>query len=97
MLTAAWTTINNVFKRRVYNHGHKLWIMNCRQPNKRASKRKFEFQFVPPHMHRANKEERAIQTFKNYLKAVLASLGLDFLVNKWDRLITQVVLTLNLL
>ena len=68
-----------------------------RQPNKRASKRKTEFQLVPPHMHRAKKAERAIQTFKNNLKAGLASLGPNFPVNKWDRLITQVVLTLKLL
>ena len=68
-----------------------------RQPNKRASKRKIEFHLVPPHMHRANKAERAIQTFQNHLKAGLASFGPDFPVNKWYILITQVVLTLNLL
>ena len=30
------------------------------------------FQLVPPHIHRGNKSERAIQTFKGHLKAGLA-------------------------
>ena len=32
-------------------------------------KNKVQFQLVPPHNHRANLAERAIQTFKNHLKA----------------------------
>ena len=55
------------------------------------------FQLVPPHTHRANAAERAIQTFKNHFKAGLASLDPDFPVTEWDRLLDQAFLTLNLL
>ena len=54
-------------------------------------------QLVPPHLHRVNKGERSIQTFKNHLKEDLASVDPNFLVKEWDRLIPQAVLTLNLL
>ena len=36
------------------------------------------YQLVPPHIHQANLAERAIQTFRNHLKAVLASLHPDY-------------------
>ena len=36
------------------------------------------YQLVPPYTHRANLAKRAIQTFKNHFKAVLASLDPDF-------------------
>ena len=55
------------------------------------------FQLVPPHTHRANAAERAIQTFNNHFKAGLASLDPDFPVAEWDRLLEQAFLTLNLL
>ena len=60
-------------------------------------KRKASFQLVPPHSHRANAAERAIQTFKNHYKSGLASLDPDFPVQEWDRLLDQAFLTLNLL
>ena len=40
-------------------------------------------------MHRANAAERAIQTFKNNLKAGLASVDPAFPVAEWDRLLQQ--------
>ena len=55
------------------------------------------FQIVPPHTHRANIAERAIQTFKNHFEAGLASIHPDFPINEWDRLLPQAFLTLNLL
>ena len=54
-------------------------------------------QLVPPHIHRANLAERAIQTFKDHLKAGLAPLDPNFPLCEWDRLIDQCILTLNLL
>ena len=54
-------------------------------------------QLVPPDNHRRNLAERAIQTFKNHFKAVLAGVADNFPMNLWDRLLPQTVLTLNLL
>jgi hypothetical protein len=55
------------------------------------------YQLVPPHIHRTNLAERAIQTFKNHFKAGFASVDPKFPVREWDRLLPQAVLTLNLL
>ena len=60
-------------------------------------KRKVSHQLVPPHNHRANAAERAIQTFKSHFKAGLASLDPSFPIAEWDRLLPQAFLTLNLL
>ena len=55
------------------------------------------FQLVPSHIHRTNKAERAIHTYKNHLKAGLASVNPNFPVKEWDILLEQTELTLNLL
>ena len=60
-------------------------------------KSKTNYQLVPPHTHRANSAERAIQTFKAHFIAGLSSLDPDFPVSEWDRLLPQAFLTLNLL
>ena len=56
-----------------------------------------KFQLVTPHIHRQNKEERAIQTFKSHLIAGLCSVNPNFLLHLWDKLIPQAVIMLNLL
>ena len=61
------------------------------------NKAELTYQLVPPHIHRENKAERAIQTLKGHLKAGLATLDPDFPIQEWDRLIDQSKLTLNLL
>jgi hypothetical protein len=55
------------------------------------------FQLVPPHVHRRNKAERAIRTFKDHFLAILAGLAPTFPSNRWDLLLPQAELTLNLL
>ena len=55
------------------------------------------YQLVPPHTHRRNLAERAIQTWKNHFKAGLASVDPNFPLTEWDRLIEQANITLNLL
>ena len=60
-------------------------------------KYKTDYQLVPPHTHRANSTERAIQTFKSHFIAGLCSLDPNFPINEWDRLLHQAFLTLNLL
>ena len=56
-----------------------------------------EYRLTPPHIHQQNAAERAIQTFKNHLKAGLSILDPNFPVREWDRIILQAELTLNLL
>ena len=56
-----------------------------------------EFRLVPPHIHRQNAAERAIQTWKNHLVAGLCSTDTQFPMHLWDRLLAQATLTLNLL
>jgi hypothetical protein len=56
-----------------------------------------QFQLAPPHMHRRNADERAIQTFKNHFSAGLCSVDPSFPLHLWDRLLPQVTITLNLL
>lgn len=55
------------------------------------------YQLVPPHTHRRNLAERAIQTYKNHFKAGLATVNPNFPLSEWDRLIPQANITLNLL
>ena len=55
-----------------------------------------EYQLVPPHIHRRNAAERAIQTFKHHFLAILASCDPHFPIAEWDRLLDQAELTLNL-
>ena len=55
------------------------------------------FQLVPPHLHRRNSAEHAIQTFKNHFIAGLASFNKNSPVHLWCRLLPHCLLTLNLL
>ena len=61
------------------------------------TKEQKSWQCVPPHQHRANVAEQAIGTFKDHMKACLATLDPDFPLREWDRLLLQIELTLNLL
>jgi hypothetical protein len=54
-------------------------------------------ELTPADQHRRNAAERAIQTFKGHFISVLAGVSDDFPINRWDELIPQTVLTLNLL
>jgi hypothetical protein len=56
-----------------------------------------EYQLVPSHCHRRNAAERAIRTFKEHFVAGLSSVDPTFPLHLWDRLLSQVEITLNLL
>ena len=60
-------------------------------------KKHITYQMVPPHNHRVNLVERAIQTFKNHFKAGLSTLHPEFTIAEWDRLLPHVFFTLNVL
>ena len=55
------------------------------------------YQLVPPDMHRRNAAERAIRTFKAHFLTTLASIDPTFPANRWDLLLPQAELTINLL
>ena len=55
------------------------------------------FQLVPPHDHRRNLAEKAIQTFKDHFIAILCGTDKSFPLTLWDRLLPQAEHTLNLL
>jgi hypothetical protein len=54
------------------------------------------FQLVPPHDHRRNLAERAIQTFKSHFIAILCGVDEQFPMHLWDRLLPQTEMTLNM-
>jgi hypothetical protein len=56
-----------------------------------------DYQLVPPHCHRCNAAERAIQTFKEHFVTGLSSVDPTFPLHLWDRLLPQAEITLNLL
>jgi hypothetical protein len=56
-----------------------------------------EYQLVPPHCHRRNAAELAIQTFKERFVTGLSSVYPTFLLYLWDRLLPQAEITLNIL
>ena len=56
-----------------------------------------KYQLVPPHVHRRNRAERAIRTFKDHFLAILAGVAPTYPRDRWDLLLPQAELTLNLL
>ena len=77
-----------------------VWVLDDKASNLLKStmdNNQTTYELVPPHIHRANMTKRAIQTIENHFKARLASLDPNFPLSKWDRLIEQCELTLNLL
>ena len=58
---------------------------------------KVKIELVPPHVHRANKAERAIRTAKNHFVSVLATADPTFPTALWDELLPHAEMTLNLL
>jgi hypothetical protein len=61
------------------------------------TKQGITYQLVPPHIHRINNAERAVQTFKNHFIAGLCSVDPNFPLKLWDKLLPQAIITLNLL
>ena len=64
---------------------------------KAITNKNVNYQLAPPHMHRTNSAERAIQTFKNHFTAGLNVCNKNFPTAEWDYLLPQAEITLNLL
>jgi hypothetical protein len=78
-LTKAWTELYN--KLQVNGYAPEIHILDneCSAELKKAFKKyNVDFQLVPPHIHRANAAERAIQTWKNHFCAGLATCNPKF-------------------
>jgi hypothetical protein len=86
-LTTAWSSLHE-----------QLQTNECSDELKRAFKKyNVDFKRVPPHVHRRNAAERAIQTWKNHFCSGLATCDPKFPLTKWDLLMPQADITLNLL
>ena len=75
---------------RVHNGVSKLFQDNM-------NKNQIQWQLVPPGNHRRNAAERHICTFKNHFISILDGTGPDFPLHRWDKLIPQACITINLL
>ena len=61
------------------------------------STKNMEYQLVPPHIHRRNIAERAVQTYKDHFITILCGTDKNFPMHLWCRLMPQSITTLNLL
>ena len=97
-LLKGYTTIRNLLSER--GIAPKIHYLNNKCPKvlqQLMTDKDERFQLVPPHMHRRNLAEQAIQTLKNHFIAVLASVNKNFPIHLWCRLLPHFLLTLNLL
>jgi hypothetical protein len=56
-----------------------------------------EWELVPPHNHRQNVAERAIQTAKCHITANIIGCAQTYPMQEWHRLLPQMEMTLNML
>ena len=68
-LTAAWKIINDSLLKSGVVPKSYIIDNECDDLKAVLNKTELTYQLVPPHIHRANKAERAIQTLKEHLKA----------------------------
>ena len=97
-MTAVWKHLHDKYKRAAV--APNIYILDNEFSNELRQammKEDIDFQLVPPHSHRNNQAERAIQTFKAHFKAGLATCDPNFPISEWDRLLDQCNITLNLL
>ena len=87
-ITTAWSIINTKFtKAGVQPHTYIIDNEASLELKTAMDTKKIAHQLVPPHNHRANLSERAIQTFKNHFKSALATADPDFPLTQWNLLL----------
>jgi hypothetical protein len=97
-LTQAWTTLHTKLQHNGYAPTLHILDNECSDDLKKAFRKyDVDFQRVPPHSHRRNAAEQAIQTWKNHFCSGLATCDPKFPLTEWDLLMPQADLTLNLL
>ena len=97
-LVNAWKDMHKTFTKT--NNAPKIYVLDNEKSTEIINAFKENnvlYQLVPPHSHRTNMAERAIQTFKDHFKAGLATCDPNFPLSEWDRLLPQAVIALNLL
>jgi len=98
MITEAWAKINNKFASAgIQPHTYIIDNEFSNHLKAALAKKHIAHQLVPPYYHISNLSERAIQIFKNHLKAGLAIIDPEYPASEWDRLVPQIEVTLNLL
>ena len=94
----AWMKIFTKLSNNGYRPTLHILDNECSHDLKRSfAKNNVDFQRVPPHQHRRNAAERAIQTWKNHFISGLSSTDPSFPLTAWDHLLPQCDITLNLL
>ena len=97
-LTTLYAKIQKILTSRGLNPKLHILDNECSQTSINFMLSVYEkYQLVPPHIHRRNAAERAIQTFTNHFIAGLSSVHKLFPMHLWCRLIPQSILSLNLL
>ena len=97
-MTDTWTKLFEHLQMNGYAPELHILDNECSYEIKQAfQKYNVKFQRVPPHVHRRNAAERAIQTWKNHFCAGLATCDPKFPLIEWDLLMPQDNTTLNLL
>ena len=93
-----WQTIHNRLKHRGVAPNFYVLDNECSDDLKQTmTNEHVEWQRATPYMHRTNKAERAIRTFKNHFVAGLSTVHPEFPITEWDRLVPQAEMTLNML
>ena len=98
-LTTAWSSLHEQLQTNGYAPELHILDNECSDKLKRAFKKyNVAFQCFPPHVHRRNATERAIQTWKNHFCLGPATCDPKFVpLTEWDLLVPQADITLNLL
>ena len=97
MIRAYQTLIDRLHAANIVPKHHVL-DNECSEDFKANIKRNnMTYQLVPPHDHRRNRAEKAIQTFKDHFVAILCGADKEFPLNLWDLLLPQAEATLNML
>ena len=97
MLRAYQTLIDRLHEKNIHPKQHIL-DNECSTELKEAIKNnKMTYQLVPPHDHRRNTAEKAIQTFKGHFIAVLCGADESFPLQLWCMILRQAEHQLNLL
>ena len=97
-MTDAWTETHKKLRKNGFTPTLHILNNECSLDMKTTfAKYDVTFQLVPPHVHRRNAAEWAIQTWKNHFCSGLATCDPKFPLAEWDLLMPQADLTINLL
>jgi hypothetical protein len=97
-MTRAYQTLINRLRSAGITPKHHILDNECSADFKQAIRdNNLTYQLVPPHDHRRNLAEKAIQTFKAHFISILCGTDPNFPLHLWDRLLPQAEHTLNML